>query len=435
MKLFQGTPISARGKKTWIGGLLVLVLLVGCSGSPAANPSPVPNPTQPGLATAQPTAVQTPGLQAAQATATLTAVSSTETPANPAPKWVLLVGGLPRPTDLAEIPDGSGRLVVLQQVGMIRALKKDGTLEAQIYLDIRDRVGSHGIEQGLLGLAFHPKYNENGFFYVNYTDLNGDTVVARFKAAPGSALADPASEKVLLQVKQPYPNHNGGGVVFGPDGYLYLSLGDGGSAGDPQFHAQSLNTYLGKILRLDVDHGDPYAIPPGNPFAKAGGLAEIFEYGLRNPWRFTFDRATGDLYIADVGQDLYEEIDFIPAGSSGGLDFGWNYREGLHAYKGTPPQSLELVDPVWEYGHDQGCSISGAFVYRGTQIPSLQGTYLYGDYCSGKVWGLKRDAAGKWQSQLLFETGLAIGSFGQDQTGELYLLDQGAGRVLHLVMN
>jgi glucose/arabinose dehydrogenase len=243
---------------------------------------------------------------------------------------------------------------------------------------------------------------------------------------------NPATEKVLLRVKQPYPNHNGGGVVFGPDGYLYLSFGDGGSSGDPQNRAQSLDTLLGKILRIDVSQGDAYAIPAGNPYAKGGGLPEIWAYGLRNPWRFSFDRETGELYIADVGQNKYEEVNFIPAGAGAGYNYGWRYREGLHPFKDEPPAGLKLIDPVWEYAHDQGCSITGGFVYRGKLLPELTGTYLAGDYCSGRIWGLKRDAGGKWQAQELFKLNAAISSFGQDLNGEIYLLDLGSGRILRL---
>ncbi len=348
------------------------------------------------------------------------------------PVWKELVSGLTKPTDLAELPDGSGLLVVVEQVGTIRVMKKSGELLPNPFIDLTDRVGSQNTEQGLLGIAFHPQYAENGYFFVNYTDRSGNTVIARFSGKPGTASADPASEKILLQVKQPYPNHNGGGVVFGPDGYLYLSLGDGGSGGDPQNHAQSLTTFLGKILRIDVNQGDPYAIPDDNPFANGGGLPEIWAYGLRNPWRFSFDRATGDLYIADVGQNLYEEINYVPAGSPGGLNFGWNYREGLHPYKGVPPTGVNFVDPVWEYGHDQGCSVSGGFVYRGTAAPTLQGTYIYTDYCTGRIWGLKRDADGKWTNQVLSEMNAQISGFGVDLTGELYVLEHSAGRVMRL---
>jgi glucose/arabinose dehydrogenase len=256
-------------------------------------------------------------------------------------------------------------------------------------------------------------------------------VIARFTAGPGAAQADPKSEKILLQVKQPYPNHNGGGVAFGPDGYLYLALGDGGSFGDPQNRAQSPDTLLGKLLRIDVNQGDPYAAPPTNPYARGGGLPEIWAIGLRNPWRFSFDRLTGDLYIGDVGQDQWEEIDFLPAGSPGGTNFGWRYREGTHAYTGRPPLGVSLVDPVWEYRHDEGCSVTGGFVYRGQKFSTLQGTYIYGDYCIGTVWGLKRAANGAWQNQVFAKVKASISSFGQDLSGELYLLDHN-GNILKL---
>ena len=328
------------------GLVLPLILLTACA-LPAASTAtePAAGATSTPAANASPTA----GAPTAQASDTGLPAVTAQTTETPLPRptetpvvvknpvWQELVSGLKKPVDLAEIPDGSGLLVVLEQVGTIRAMKKSGELLTAPFLDLTDRVGSQNTEQGLLGIAFHPKYADNGYFYVNYIDRGGNTVVARFSGKPGNAQADSGSEKILLQVKQPYPNHNGGGVVFGPDGYLYLSLGDGGSGGDPQNHGQSLNTLLGKILRIDVNQGDPYAIPADNPFAKGGGLPEIWAYGLRNPWRFSFDRATGDLYIADVGQNLYEEINFVPAGSPGGLNFGWNYREGLHLYKGSPP--------------------------------------------------------------------------------------------------
>ena len=332
---------------------------------------------------------------------------------------------------MADPSDGSGRLLILEQAGRIRVFI-NGAILAQPFLDITDRVGSNGNEQGLLGIALHPRYLTNGFFYVNYTDLNGNTVIARFKVTSDPERADPGSEKDLLHVKQPYPNHNGGSMVFGPDGLLYMGLGDGGSQGDPHLNGQSLNTFLGKILRIDVDHGDPYAIPADNPFAKGGGLPEIWAYGLRNPWRFSFDRVTGDLYIGDVGQDLYEEIDFLPEGSNGGVDFGWSYREGFHHYKGTPPAGLKLQDPVFEYSHSLGCSITGGFVYRGHLKPDLDGMYIYGDYCNGLVWGLTRDASGKWNNTDLYATRLNISSFAEDHNGELYLFDLRNGGVYQL---
>ncbi len=300
-----------------------------------------------------------------------------------------------------------------------------GSLLPTPYLDITDRVGADSSERGLLGLAFDPQYKQNGFFYVNYTDLNGNTVIARFKVTADPNLADPASEKKLLGVQQPFANHNGGSVVFGPDGFLYLGLGDGGSAGDPYGNGQSTNTLLGKILRIDVEHGDPYAIPPGNPFANGGGKPEIWAYGLRNPWRFSFDPATGDMYIGDVGQDTWEEIDYLPAGSPGGTNFGWNQMEGLHPYKGS--NSAAFTAPVINYSHAEGgCSVTGGYVYRGKALPAWDGVYFYGDYCSGKIWGLLKSGSG-WQSQHLFDTGLSISTFGVDESGELYLAWYGGG--------
>jgi glucose/arabinose dehydrogenase len=348
--------------------------------------------------------------------------------------WVPIVDSLNRPVGLANAGDGSRRLFVLEQPGLIRIIQ-DGNLLAEPFLDISHRVSCCG-ERGLLGLAFHPNYQQNGYFYVNYTDRNGDTVIARFtvQEAPNRAL--PESEKQLLQIAQPYNNHNGGVVEFGPDGYLYLGIGDGGSGGDPQGYAQSLDTLLGKILRLDVDGGDPYVIPADNPFASPQderGLPEIWAYGLRNPWRFSFDRLTGDLFIGDVGQNAWEEINYLPAGSPGGANFGWNYFEGNHPYRGTPPSGLELVFPVAEYANPaQGCSVTGGVVYRGRSLPAWDGVYLYGDYCSGKVWGLIQHPDGTWQEALLFDNVARITSFGEDEDGEVYIVDY-AGIVFQLV--
>jgi glucose/arabinose dehydrogenase len=336
--------------------------------------------------------------------------------------WQPVASGLERPVGLAHAGDGSERLFVIEQAGTIRVIQ-EGTVLPDPFLNIRDRVGSQGSEQGLLGLAFHPDYTGNGYFYVNYTDMNGDTVIARFQVSgDGANRADTDSEARLLHIPQPYANHNGGVVAFGPDGYLYLGLGDGGSAGDPFGNAQSLNSLLGKILRLDVDGGEPYAIPPDNPFAAGGGLPEIWAYGLRNPWRFAFDRQTGDLYIGDVGQNQWEEIDFLPAGSPPGANFGWDYLEGTHPYEGSPPAGANQIDPISEYPHRLGCSVTGGHVYRGL-LEAWNGVYLCGDYCSGHIWGLVRDGAGAWQVDLLFEAVGQIASFGEDEAGELYLVD------------
>ncbi len=343
--------------------------------------------------------------------------------------WSPVVSGLELPVDIQFPDDGSGRMFVLEKAGRIRIVQ-NGQLLAAPFLDITDRVGSNSSERGLLGLAFHPHYKENGLFYVNYTDKQGNTVIARFQASADPNLADPASEKVLLHVQQPFPNHNGGETVFGPDGYLYLGLGDGGSQGDPYGNGQNTNVLLGKILRINVDHGDPYAIPPDNPFVHGGGRPEIWAYGLRNPWRFSFDMATGNLYIGDVGQDTWEEVDVVSSHSAG-LNFGWNYYEGLHPYTGQPPAGLHLTMPVTNYSHAEGgCAITGGYVYRGS-MAEWQGIYLYGDYCSGKIWGLIHTGQG-WQSQLLFESRVNLSSFGQDRAGEIYLAGYNVGTVYRL---
>lgn len=335
--------------------------------------------------------------------------------------WETVVSGLERPVDIQHA--GDERLFIIEKVGRIRIVQ-DGGLVDFPYLDISDRVGSRGNEQGLLGLAFHPNYAENGLFFVNYTDKGGDTVIARYRVTADPNIGDPSSEMVLLRVSQPFGNHNGGGLDFGLDGYLYIALGDGGSAGDPFGNGQKLDTFLGKILRLDVDSAEPYSIPTDNPFGN-----EIWAYGLRNPWRISFDSATGDLYIGDVGQGQWEEIDFIPAGAPGGFNFGWKYFEGTHGYNGAPPQDAQFEPPVAEYDHGQGCSVTGGYVYRGS-MPEWSGIYFYGDYCTGTVWGLIRSDEG-WQDQVLFGAVGNITSFGQDQSGEVYIATD-SGQFLRL---
>ena len=256
--------------------------------------------------------------------------------------WNVLVSGLSQPVDMADV--GDGRLLIVEQSGLIRLFLEE-TLLVEPFLDIRDQVGSSGNEQGLLGLALDPGFQANGKFYVNYTDKNGDSVISSFVSTPGASHADPESEVRIMTVAQPYANHNGGGLAFGHDGYLYIGIGDGGAGGDPQGYGQSLDTYLGKLLRIDVNVGDaPYGIPEDNPFVE-GEFPAIFAYGLRNPWRFSFDRLTGDLFIADVGQNEYEEVNFLQWPYSAGTNFGWNFREAAHNFQGTPPDGLVLVDP------------------------------------------------------------------------------------------
>jgi glucose/arabinose dehydrogenase len=354
--------------------------------------------------------------------------------------WQPITGGLEMPLEAVHAGDGSGRLFVLEQRGRIQVIQ-EGNLLPQLFLDISDRVGSSGNEQGLLGIAFHPDYPANGYFYVNYTDLQGDTVIARFTVSPDNPnQALPGSEYQLIWVDQPFANHNGGEVVFGPDGYLYLGLGDGGSQGDPQENGQSRDALLGKILRIDVDSGTPYAIPPSNPYARGGGRSEIFAEGLRNPWRFSFDSLTGDLYIGDVGQNAWEEIDHLPAADvaqddrPAAFNFGWNLFEGTHAYLPDAPAGIETIFPIAEYSHEFGCSVTGGFVYRGSRLPALVGIYFFGDYCSGTVWGLWPDLGGGWQQKVLFETQGQITSFGQDEDGEILLVDR-AGIIYRLAEN
>ncbi len=399
--------------------LVTILIITACANlatpeAPTAGPVPV---TDTGAATATnppvpPTETSMPPLAAPS--------DATSFPDPAAYQWSPVVTGFTSPVDIQFAGDGTQRMFIIEQAGRIHIVENGQLLDAP-FLDITDRVGSGGNEQGLLGLAFRPDYKDNPYFYVNYTDKKGDTNIARFQAQGNTA--DPASEKDLIHLDQPFPNHNGGVLTFGPDGYLYAGLGDGGSAGDPFGNAQNKTVLLGKILRIDVDHGDPYTLPPDNPFGN-----EVWDYGLRNPWRISFDKTTNDLYIADVGQDAWEEVDYVPAGQ-GGLDFGWNYLEGSHPYTGSPPSSLPITDPVTEYSHAEGgCSITGGFVYRGA-MPEWQGIYLYGDFCSGKIWGLIRPsdptAGTPWQSQLLFETGANITTFGQDPAGEIYFADRG----------
>jgi glucose/arabinose dehydrogenase len=344
-----------------------------------------------------------------------------------------IVGGLDRPVGIAHAGDGSGRLFLLEKVGRIRVVR-EGTLSDVPFLVISDRVGSSESEQGLLGLAFHPGYAGNGTFFVNYTDLQGNTVVSRFSVSADPARADPASEVVLLTLAQPASNHNGGHLAFGPDGYLYIGTGDGGASGDRFGNGQNGQTLLGAMLRLDVDGGQPYTVPADNPFVGNPEVRdEIWAIGLRNPWRYSFDRVTGDLYLADVGQNQYEEVDFQPAGSPGGQNYGWPIMEGSHCYPGDQPcDRAGLSLPVVEYDHGQGCSVTGGYVYRGREFPLLAGVYLFGDYCSGRIWGLAPGADGNWQVAQLAQADLQLSSFGEDEAGELYLVDMGRGELFKI---
>lgn len=351
-----------------------------------------------------------------------------------------VANGFTRPLYLTHAGDGSGRLFVVEQGGAIWVLQDGQRLEAP-FLDVSDRISPEALgtgytERGLLGLAFHPDYAENGVFFIDYTDRNGSSVIARYAvSAEDPDRADPASEQQLLVVEQPYANHNGGHLAFGPDGYLYVAMGDGGSGGDPQNNAQNLGTLLGAILRLDVSAEDGYAIPDDNPFASTDNARpEIWAWGLRNPWRFSFDRETGDLYIADVGQNEWEEVNFQPADSPGGENYGWRPYEGSQIYSGEQPAS-EPVMPIAEYSHSGtgGCSITGGYVYRGEAIPALAGTYFYGDWCSGTIWSARQADSGAWDVQAALESGLSISSFGEDEAGELYVIDYDSGEISRFI--
>lgn len=337
-----------------------------------------------------------------------------------------IVSGLSSPTGFVDPGDGSGRLFIVEQTGAIQVLENGALLDAP-FLDLSDQV-SGGSEQGLLGLAFHPDYAENGQFFINYTDLDGNTSIDRYRVSDDDPnLADPESGEQLLFVEQPFRNHNGGQLAFGPDGFLYIALGDGGSGGDPQNNGQNPATLLGGILRIDIDSptGDlAYGIPSDNPFADgADGAPEVYIYGLRNPWRFSFDRETGDLYIADVGQNGMEEITMLPTGEQAGANLGWNRLEGSACFADAACDPDGTVLPTVEYNHEFGCSVTGGYVMRGGLIPALDGVYLFGDYCSGLLWGTARDADGAWQTSEPVETGLNISSFGQGPDGELYVVD------------
>jgi glucose/arabinose dehydrogenase len=333
--------------------------------------------------------------------------------------------------------DGTNRLFVVKQAGEIVVHDSQTDSEPQIFMDVNplltNDVNTPGYtERGLLGLAFHPDYEENGEFFINYTDRRGDTIVARYTVSeddPNRANMD--SAEILMNIPQPFPNHNGGHMAFGPDGYLYIATGDGGSANDPQENAQDTSNLLGKILRIDINTEQGYVIPEDNPFVDgADGQPEIWSYGLRNPWRFSFDRATGDMFMGDVGQNQWEEVNFEPADSPGGLNYGWDAYEGTHRFE--QEQIDDPVMPFAEYNHSFGCSVTGGYIYRGEAMPDLHGVYFYSDFCSGNVWAAYRDMNGDWQSDIIMETGQQISSFGEDENGELYLVGY-RGSIMKLV--
>jgi glucose/arabinose dehydrogenase len=410
----------------WLAVLVVCVGLVGCVAAPSPSPissglvaSPSGSPSSTPSLTAAPTP---PGASKMPTVA-----------ADPPPLALELVTeDVDRPIGITADPDG--RLLVNEQVGRIVAIGPDGS--ASPFADLTDRIIAGG-ERGLLGLALHPGWPAVPRAFVHYTDFGGDTAVSEF-AASGQPLAlDTASEQLLLRVDQPYANHNGGQLSFGPDGLLYLGLGDGGSGGDPHGHGQDASTLLGSIIRIDVDAAAPYAIPADNPFATGGGAPEVWLMGLRNPWRFSFDRLTGQLWIGDVGQAAWEEIDRVDP-TAGGANLGWNIMEGAHCFAIADCDSAAYVGPLAEYPNGEaGCAVTGGYVYRGTRIAGLAGWYLFSDFCSGTLFAVPSDAAQPVPGtalapRVILESGLGVASFGEGVDGELYVADAG-GAVYRIV--
>lgn len=342
------------------------------------------------------------------------------------------------PVEIAHAGDGTDRLFIVEKSGSIRIIK-NGIVLTEDFLNIHNLVGTEN-EQGLLGLAFHPDFVNNGYFYINYTQLDGATIIARYQVSlQNPDTADSNSQTILLTIPQPRTNHNGGKISFGSDGYLYIATGDGGGAGDPDGYGQSTDTLLGKILRIDVDSAVPYGIPADNPYASGGGLPEIWALGLRNPWRFSFDRANGDLYIGDVGQATEEEINYLPASTSGGTNFGWRCFEGSLVFNTEPPCDnpdylSSMTMPILEYSHAEGQSVTGGYVYRGSQSPTLIGRYFFADFVQGKIWSTYLLPSGQFTDKNLeLDTNLRISCFGEDETGELYLADYSSGKIFKII--
>ena len=425
-------PFVHRPGRPYLAGWLAVLVVAACGSVPAiSTPSALMNASATARATISPPATST---------TTGTSVPTAGLPSGPVPRVQLAVvaAGLSSPVDVADPGDGSGRRFVVEQSGRIRIVDRTGLVDRP-FLDISSELRSGG-EQGLLGLAFHPGFPADPRFFVDYTDLHGNTVISAFRVDPADpGRADPGSEEPLLHVDQPYPNHNGGALVFGPDGMLYVGMGDGGSGGDPHGNGQRTDTLLGKILRIDVggpnqgSSSAPYVVPPDNPFAGvAGAKPEIWLTGLRNPWRIRFDPATGDLWIGDVGQGAWEEIDVARSGI-GGLDFGWNRMEGFHCYgssDGCDPTGLTL--PVAEYGHDQGCAVIGGAVVRASGQPALDGRYVFSDSCSGNLWLLDPNGDGRREPALSGQWSGSPSSITQAEDGTVLLTDLQNGRLLSL---
>ena len=422
-----------------VGAVLVFAVLVTACTPSAPPPSPQSEGNGAVELSPTPAPVNTPAATPASAADGTTPPTSTPESQQP-PSWpdIALVethSGLRNPVDLASARDGSGRLYVVEQIGLVQEFT-DGVKGQSPFMDIRDRVSCCG-ERGLLGIAFPPDFASSRVVYVNYTTTAPGglhTRVSRFTLRDDIHQVDPASETILMQFPQPWRNHNGGQVAFGPDGNLWIGTGDGGSGGDPQDNGQKGQTLLGKLLRIDVTSTTdaPYAIPEDNPFVGNDEfLDEIWAYGLRNPWRFSFDRETGDLYIADVGQNAWEEVNFQPATSPGGENYGWRITEGLHCFNPSVGCSTAgQTRPVAEYDRLSGLSITGGYVYRGQDQPSMQGIYFFADYVTGRIWGL-RNMNGLWETKLLMDSAHSVSSFGEDEAGNLYLVDY-SGTILQI---
>lgn len=346
---------------------------------------------------------------------------------------VEIANGFSGPVGIVNAEDE--RLFIVERAGRIKIIDETGTTLSTSFLDISSQVNNNPNERGLLGLAFHPDYENNGYFYVNYTRSDGDTRISRFSVDPSDEnIALPGSEMILLEIDQPFWNHNGGDLKFGPDGYLYTGMGDGGDGGDPGDRAQNTQNLLGKMLRIDVDNGSPYGIPDDNPFINDNNtLDEIWAIGMRNPWRFSFDRLTGDMWIGDVGQGVWEEINFEPANSGGGFNYGWRCYEGNATYNTSGCAGASAYEaPIHDYSHNgfTHCSVTGGFVYRGCDNPDLYGHYIYADYCSGQFWSIVSDGAGGWNNQQAGNfSGYDISTFGEDANGELYAARFYQGRI------
>ena len=376
-------------------------------------------------------------------TPTETLITTAEIATNadfPDPKeyvWKLISSGFERPVDLDSPADGSGRLFVLEQGGRIHIIE-NGWVQIEPFLDLSQQVSTEiGLERGLLGLAFHPQFEINGVFFIYYTDLSGNSILSSFSVSTADPnFADASSEQVILEIQQPGIEHNGGALVFGPDGYLYLGVGDGDFYKEPQIDnpAQDTHSLLGKILRIDINsEADLYTIPPENPFAQGGGSPEVWAYGLRNPWRVTFNMQTSEVFIADVGQFYWEEINYLPEIVDRPMNYGWSYFEGWLSYQEEEVNIGPLRFPIIEYSHeDGGCAVIGGEVYLGETMPEWNGVYFFGDFCLGAIWGAQKNPDDSWSTQALYSIGSNITSFGLDEQGEIYVLDID-GRVQQLV--